>query len=66
MYCRRLFDATVFPRIIAGGDYLLLFFKSIFFARKGGDYSREGDYSVEAIIAFVRTHPNLVFPKAVP
>ena len=35
---------TVFTRIIAGGEYFL------FFALKGGDYSREGDYLREAII----------------
>ena len=29
---------AAFPRIIAGGDYFF------FFAQKGDDYSREGDY----------------------
>ena len=38
---------TVFPPlgIIVGGDYFF------FFAQKGGDYSREGDYSRGAIIS---------------
>ena len=35
---------TVFPRIIASGDYL-------FFAQKRGDYLREGGYLREAIIS---------------
>ena len=45
---------TVFPRIIAGAITSI-------FAPKGGDYSRESDYSREAIIsnasALRRSHP---------
>ena len=37
------FTGTVFPQIIAGGDY-------IFFAQKRGDYLREGDNLREANI----------------
>ena len=36
--------STVFPRIIAGGDYF-------YFSTKRGDYSREGDFSREAIVS---------------
>ena len=36
-------SGTIFPRIIAGGDY--------FFTQKGGNYLREGDYSRKAIIS---------------
>ena len=42
---KRLKRVTVFPQIIAGGNY------SFFFTPKKGSYSREGDYSKEAIIS---------------
>ena len=42
---KQRYVTTVFPRIIAGGDYFF------FFAQKGGDYSREADYLREATIS---------------